>query len=120
MTLRFLLDENITPQIRDLALLRYPALDIVCVGDPDCPPKGTPDEIILRFVSENQRVLITRNRKSIPGHVRNVEEQGTVHWGVFRVRKGTSFSQLIDELYLLAEASSEPTEWVGQLAWIPL
>lgn len=119
MTVRFLLDENITPQIRDLALLRYPHLDIACIGDPDCPPKGTPDEMILRFVVESQRVLITRNRKSIPGHVRNIEGQGIIHWGVFRVRSGTTYRQLIEELYLLAEAS-EPTEWVSKLSWIPL
>lgn len=119
MTVRFLLDENITPQIRDLALLRFPHLDIACVGDPDCPPKGTPDELILQYVTQTQRVLITRNRKSIPRHVRIIEEQGILHWGVFRVRAGTSFRQLIEELYLLAEAS-ESTEWVGKLSWIPL
>jgi hypothetical protein len=118
VTIRFLLDENVAPQIRDAALRKYPHLDIVCVGDDDCPPKGTPDEAILRFVAETQRILITRNRKSIPGHVSTVEKQGMIHWGVFRVRAETTYSQLIEELYLLAEAS-DSSEWVGQLRWIP-
>ena len=118
MTVRFLLDENIAPQVRDAAVRKYPHLDIVCIGDPECPSKGTPDEEILRFVARTQRILITRNRKSMPGHVSTIEAQGTVHWGVFRIRAKTTISQLIEEMVLLTEAS-EPTEWIGRLVWIP-
>ena len=51
MTVRFLLDENITPLVRDIAVRLYPQLDIACIGDAGCPPKGTGDEDILCFVA---------------------------------------------------------------------
>lgn len=119
MTVRFLLDENITPLVRDIAVRAYPQLDIACIGDAGCPPKGTGDEDILRFVSQSSQVLITRNRKSMPRHVSNIEGQGITHWGVFQVREGTTLHQLVEQLHLLAEAS-EPTEWVGKQMWIPM
>jgi hypothetical protein len=119
MRTRFLLDENLSPQIRDRAIRKYPHLDIACVGDTNCPPKGSSDELILRFVAETQRVLITRNRKSMPRHVQTIEGEGITHWGVFRIRAGTTFGQLIEELFLLSEASN-PVEWAGKQLWLPL
>lgn len=118
MTLRFLLDENISPRVCDAALRHHPHLDIVCVGEPDCPPIGASDESILEHVAKTRRILVTKNRRSMPGHVKVLEARGGVEWSVFRVRAGTTYRQLIDTLVLFNEAS-QSEEWLGVMEWIP-
>ncbi|WP_374688271.1 DUF5615 family PIN-like protein [Promineifilum sp.] len=118
MTLHFLLDENISPKLRDAALRQYPHLDVLRVGDPGCPPLQSPDDLILEYLVEAQRVLVTNNRKSMPGHVKRLEARGLTHWGIFRIRPRTTYQELIDALLLFNEASA-PEEWVGAMRWIP-
>lgn len=83
MKVRFLLDENLSPQIQ-AGLWRYnPAIDVVRVGDRGVPPLGTADPDLLRYLESAQRALVTNNRVSMPGHLRDHYEAGGQHWGVF-------------------------------------
>lgn len=110
MTVRFLLDENITPRLQAAALRKYPQLDILRVGDPGAPPFQTSDAEILRWVEREQRLLVTRNRASMPGHVADHLAQGERHWGIFRVRPETSIRDLVELLYVVSEGSTSE-EW---------
>jgi hypothetical protein len=118
MTIRFLLDENIPRRIQIVVAERYPHLDVQRVGDPGCPPLRSSDDVILEYLAESGRVLITRNRTSMPGHLTKLEARGLSHWGVFQVRPGTTYEQLIDAMLLFAEASTSE-EWHGRVEWIP-
>lgn len=118
MKVRFLLDENLPRAFQLVAIQKYPQLDILRVGDPNCPPLRSPDEIILEYLVEAKRGLVTRNRKSMPGHIAKLEARGLHHWGVFQVRAGTTYGQLMDALILLTGAS-ELEEWIGKTEWIP-
>ncbi len=56
--IEFLIDENV------LGLDRYlSSLDIKFrkVGDPDCPSKGSKDEIVAKFAQKNTLVIITND-----------------------------------------------------------
>lgn len=118
MKVRFLIDENLPRSFQIAAVRKYPHLDILRVGDPTCPPLQSPDEVILEYLVEARRVLVTRNRKSMPGHVARLEARGLHHWGIFQVKAGTTYKQLMDALVLLAGAS-ELEEWIGRMEWIP-
>jgi hypothetical protein len=107
MTIRFLIDENLSRRILNAAVRKYPDLDILRVGDPDCPPLQSPDEVILEFIVERRRALVTRNRTSMPGHIQRLEARGLRHWGIFQVKPETTYGQLIDTLALL-NGASEP------------
>ena len=69
MKVRFLLDENLSKQIKFAVLQLNPSVDIVCVGDPNAPTFGTLDPEILNYTEKSQRILVTDNRKSMPGHL---------------------------------------------------
>jgi len=118
MKVRFLLDENLPPAFLITSVRRYPNLDILRVGDPGCPPLQSPDDVILEYLVEARRVLVTRNRKSMPGHIAKLEARGLTHWGVFQVRPGTTYLQLLESLLLFSEAS-DSEEWRGKRQWIP-
>ena len=119
MKVRFLLDENLTPRLK-AALLRYnPEIDVLRVGEAGAPPLGTLDPDILTYLEAAQRVLITDNRRSMPGHIADHFAGGRHHWGIFQVRPNAAIGQLVEAICLLAEAS-EAEEWKNQLRWLPL
>ncbi len=119
MKVRFLLDENLSKQIKLAALRLNRAIDILCVGEPDAPLFGTLDPDILRYLESTQRLLITDNRKSMPGHLESHWADGGHIWGLFWVRPPTPIGQLVQELLLVWE-TTEAEEWVDRVDWIPL
>ena len=94
-SLRFLLDENLSPVIKRELLNLEPGLVILRVGDDNAPLLGTSDEAILEWLQESGFILVTDNRKSMPGHLRNHYERGGHHHGILAVRRGTSLGQII-------------------------
>jgi hypothetical protein len=118
MKVRFLLDENLDPRIITALLRRDPAIDIQRVGDPDAPPRATPDPDILRYAEQTQRLLVTNNRASMDVHLAAHYAAGGRHWRVFRLRDRASLGTIIEALYLLW-AAREAEEWLDYTDWIP-
>jgi len=116
--IRFLLDENLSKQIKIAVLRVNSAVDILCVGDPNAPPYGTQDPDLLRYLEGTQRLLITDNRKSMPGHLESHWVEGGHIWGLFWVRPMTPIGRLVQELLLIWEAA-EAEEWIDRIDWIP-
>lgn len=119
MKVRFLLDENLSKQIKAAVLRLNPTVDILCVGEQGAPPFGTLDPDILRYLESAQRLLVTDNRKSMPRHLESHWADGRQIWGLFWVRPGTSLGRLAQELMLVWE-TTEAEEWVERVGWIPL
>lgn len=118
MKIRFLLDENLTPRLK-AALKRYDAaIDVLRVGDANAPPLGTEDADLLLYLEASQRLFITDNRASIPGHIDDHFKAGGHHWGVFWIRPGFSIGALAEFFHLLWDAS-EAREWIDQAEWAP-
>jgi len=117
--IRFLIDENLSKQIKIATLLLNSNIDILCVGDPDAPTFGTLDPDILRYLEGPRRLLITDNRKSMPGHLESHWAEGGKSWGIFWVRPQTPIGQLALEIILIWE-TTEAEEWIDRGDWIPL
>jgi hypothetical protein len=115
---RFLLDEDLSPQLQAGLRRRIPSVDILRVGDAGAPFLGTPDEDILHFLEDEQRLLVTNNRTSMPDHLTIHYAGGSHHWGLVWIRPGTSIGQVIDVLALKWSAS-ESEEWYDRVEWIP-
>ncbi|MBD2184211.1 DUF5615 family PIN-like protein [Aerosakkonema funiforme] len=118
MKIRFLLDENLSKQIKMAVLRLNSSIDILCVGEPDAPPFGTLDPEILSYVDLSQRLLVTDNRKSMPGHLELHWAEGKQIWGLVWVRPATSLGKLAESIYLLWE-TYEAQEWIDRVDWIP-
>ncbi len=116
---RFLLDENVDPAIqRSLIRLNF-EVEIVCIGEPFVPPKGTLDPEILIWIEENDYILVTNNRASMPVHVQDHLSAGRHFLGILSIRPNSNIRQLVDELYLIWEAS-EAEEYYDIIQHIPL
>ncbi len=62
----FLLDEHINRAIqRQLHRLEL-QIEVLMVGDPGAPPKGTLDPELLIWLETNSYILVTENRSTIP------------------------------------------------------
>ncbi|MBE2200372.1 MAG: hypothetical protein IAE79_17285 [Anaerolinea sp.] len=79
-----------------VAVLRhFLEIHILRVGDESAPRLHTLDPDILHYLERSQRLLITGNRASMPGHVANHLANGGHHWGIFRVRPDAPIRKLL-------------------------
>ncbi|MCG9891318.1 MAG: DUF5615 family PIN-like protein [Thermosynechococcaceae cyanobacterium MS004] len=69
MKVKFLLDENLPPRLKTALLRLNPQIDVLRVGEPSAPPNETLDPEILIYLEASQRLLVTDNRSSMPGHL---------------------------------------------------
>ena len=117
--IRYLVDENTTRAIGDQLRRRQPDMAVLAVGDDLAPPRGTPDPDILLWLEREGYCLITRNRHSMPQHLRDHLAAGHHVPGIFMLRPRASIGQSIDDL-LLIWGGSEPREYRDQIVHIPL
>jgi hypothetical protein len=116
--IRFLIDENLSPQLKNAVRYLNFQIDILRIGDADTPPLGTLDPDVLRYLELSQRLLVTDNRSSMPEHLTEYWTSGGHIWGLVWVRPRTTLGQLAEALVLIWEAS-EAQEWIDRLDWIP-
>ena len=119
MTIKYLIDENMAPAYREQLLNRQPDLIVWIVGDPGVPPKGTQDPEILLWCEENNFVLVTNNRRSMPVHLVEHLAQNRHVPGILVLRFKAEMGRVIDELITIAGASFE-NEYRDRIEYIPL
>lgn len=66
MHIHYLIDENVAPHYKRQLLKKDAEVRVYAVGDPGCPSRGTLDPEILFWCEENQCILVTNNRASMP------------------------------------------------------
>lgn len=111
--LRFLLDEHVDWAIQRGLLRLAAAMDVLAVGQPLAPPKGTSDPDILHWIEQTGYVLVTQNRRTIPEHLTAHYAAGGQVPGIFWLRPGASIGAVIQDLYLLwaATTAEECQNW---------
>jgi hypothetical protein len=119
MALRYLLDEHIDPALRTQMLRTAPDLEVWIIGDPGAPPRGTLDPDILIWCEDNDFVLVTNNRRSMPRHLNDHLALGQHVPGILVINPTMTIGQLIDELMLIAGAS-EANEYRDLILYLPL
>ncbi len=115
----YLLDENIDRAVRVQLLRLEPEMDVLAVGDPGAPPLSATDPDILLWIEEAGRVLVTGNRRTMPGHVRNHLQAGHHIPGIFVATARLSLGEVIEELHLIWGAS-EAEEYQDLMLYLPL
>ncbi|MGG6263677.1 DUF5615 family PIN-like protein [Leptolyngbya sp. AN03gr2] len=119
MKIRYLFDENLANEYRIQLLARQPDLEVLKVGDENAPPYGTKDPEILCWCEENDYILVTNNRRSMPVHLADHLSEGRHVPGIFVFRRNASMGLILDSLAILASASLEG-DHVDQITFIPL
>lgn len=117
--IRYLLDENVNSLFRTELLKREPALVIWRVGSPGAPPIEASDPDILRWCEENDFILVTNNRKSMPRHLRDHLTEGQHVPGIIELNRKMSIGETIEELLLIWGVSKED-EYRDRIVHLPL
>lgn len=116
--LRLLLDENV-PAAIELALRRRIAgVEVLLVGEPGAPPKGTPDPGLLKLCERAGLALVTLDRRTMPDHFAAHLAAGDHSPGVFVIRRNAVLSAAIDDLVLILEVT-DAEEWIDRLEYLP-
>jgi predicted nuclease of predicted toxin-antitoxin system len=115
--LRLLADENFNGDIVRGLLLRQPDLDLVRVQDVGLIAADDPD--ILAWAAENNRILLTHDRATMPDFAYERASAGQDMAGIFILNDRFPVGQAIEEILLLI-ACSEQAEWSGRAVHLPL
>ncbi len=117
--IKYLLDENVDPAFWKALKRREPELVIWRMGRPASPARGTLDPEILLWCEANNFILVTNNRKSMPGHLRDHLAAGRHIPGIFLLNEDMSLGETVEELVLIAGASF-PEEYQDQIRHLPI
>lgn len=117
--IRFLLDENMSRTAQDQLRLREPAIEVLCVGDAPAPALGTPDPAILEWIDRHGYVLVSQNRRTIPGHLHDHLAQGGHVPGIFLLQRRCPLGELLNQLILIWHAA-KVDEYQDRIEYLPL
>ena len=115
--LRLLADENFNGDIVRGMFLREPTLDLVRVQDLDL--SGAEDPDILAWAAENNRILLTHDRATMPDYAYERVVSGDAMCGVFIVDDRFTIGRAIEEILLMMDCS-EQEEWRDLTVYLPL
>ena len=114
MATGFLFDENLPLALAAQLRRKAPTVRIFAVGFARAPAKSTPDPVLLCWLEDHDCWLVTNNRASMPGHLR--DHLATVRHvpGILIIRTPLNFGELIETLILVFGASL-PDEYRDQI-----
>jgi hypothetical protein len=115
--LRLCADENFNGDIVRGILLRDPNVDLVRVQDVGL--NGKDDSEILEWAAENNRIVLTHDKKTMTGPAFQRVEDGLPMCGLFIISSRCPIGVAIEEILMLIECS-EQHEWNGRAVHLPL
>ena len=116
---KFLLDEHMNPHFRVAIRQCNPEIVVWCIGDPGAPAHGTLDPDILLWCEANDFSLVTRDRTSMPVHLRDHLAEGRHVPAIFIVNADMSMGQTAEELALIWGAT-QPDEYADMIRFLPI
>jgi hypothetical protein len=122
MALTYLLDENerglLWRAVQRHNILGVDLLDVVRVGDFSDLPLRSVDPVILLWCEAHDRILVSRDKKTLASHLAAHLAAGRHSPGIFLSRQHASIHVIVD---FLAEAaqSSLPVERHDRIEYIP-
>ncbi len=97
--------------------MAFPGLDAVTVHEVGLSGASDPD--LLAWAAGEGRIIVTHDRKSMPGYAAERIAAGEKMPGVFIVPRRLPLSAVIDDLEIIVTCSLEG-EWDGTVRYLPL
>ena len=116
MTVRFLADEDLDSDIIDGLRSREPAIDILDVKKVGL--RGKADAVLLDLAAQQDRIVITHDRRTMTRYFQERLAAGRLSAGVFVVPQRTAIGEIIESL-LLVWTASQAEEWRNQIVYLP-
>lgn len=117
--IRFLLDENIPVRFAQALRLRQPDIDVLLIGDSAAPARGTSDPALLRWIDQNDRVLISLNRRSLPVHLTDHLQAGSHVPGILLITARATWAEVIENVLALS-STIDPNALRDQIRYLPI
>jgi hypothetical protein len=114
---RFQADNDLRSSIRTGVLRREPSIDFQSALAARLD--GIPDPEVLRLAMVQNRILISHDENSMPGHFSDFLKGGNRSPGVLIVPQGAPVGRVIESI-LLIWIASEADEWVDRIVWLPV
>jgi predicted nuclease of predicted toxin-antitoxin system len=115
--IRLLTDENVNNNtLRGLAR-RLPQLDFVSVRDVGLA--SSPDLVLLKWAANEQRIILTHDRKTLVRDANQLVAQGEPMAGVIFVPDQLEIGRAINDLEMALECYTE-SEMRGTVKYLPL
>ncbi len=114
--LRLLSDENFNGNIVRGLFLRQPNLDLLRVQDVNLLNVDDPE--ILEWAANNNRILLTHDRATMPDFAYERLSKNQSMAGMFVISDRMAVRQVIDDLLLIVDVT-EQTEWKSQILYLP-
>ena len=115
--LRLLADENFHGDIVRGLLLRRPDLDLVRVQDIGLTGAAHPQ--VLAWAAENNRIILTHDRATLPEYAHQRLTSGKSMSGVLILNDRFPVREANEELLLMLQCT-EQAEWDGRVVHLPL
>jgi hypothetical protein len=117
VSVRFLADEDLDADIVEGLRSREPAIDILDIKNSSL--RGTKDPDLLDLAAQQNRILITHDRRTMTRHVRDRLAAGKSNPGLFIVPQRSAIGEIVEWL-LLVWTASQAEEWRDQIVYLPL
>jgi Domain of unknown function (DUF5615) len=114
---KFLFDEDLNGRIVRGVRRRISDLDSRTVQEVDLPEASDP--AVLDWAATQGRVVITHDHRTMRPCAEDRLKAGLPMTGLILLRQTTALGQVIDDLVLIAEATTAE-EWRGTIVFLPL
>ena len=114
--IRFQADADLDYDIVLAVRRRESAVDFASAAESSVVGLGDPD--VLAFAAQQDRILITHDRRTMPGHFRDLLNAGKSSPGVFIVSQFAPIGPVV-EASVVVWAASNAEEWCGQIRHLP-
>jgi hypothetical protein len=116
VTVRFLADEDLDADIIEGLRSREPAIDILDAKKAGL--RGTKDLALLELAAQQERILISHDRRTMTRYFRERLAVGKSNPGLFIVPQRSSIGEVIESL-LLVWIASPASEWRDLIVYLP-
>jgi hypothetical protein len=114
--LRYLADENLSSNFVR-GLLRRRPLDLVRAVDVGLGSQ--PDDLVLTWAADNDRIVISRDFRTLPAHAWDRIANGLPMPGLLLIRGDRSIAQIVDDLVLI-DGTCDANDLRDQVWYLPL
>ena len=115
--LRLLIDQDLDHVILRGLLLRVPTLDVITAHQVGLSNASDPE--LLAWAAEQERILITQDRRTMPYHATSRIAKAEKIAGIIVVSRQLSISQVINDLEIIVSCS-DMIEWENVIKHLPL
>jgi hypothetical protein len=116
VTVRFLADEDLDSDIINGLRSREPAIDILDVKKVGL--RGKADAVLLDLAAQQDRILVTHDRRTMSRYFQERLAAGRLSAGVFVVPQRTAIGEIV-ESPLLVWTASQAEEWRNRIVYLP-